>query len=86
MVKEPDGEQDPARRRLEDGFAYRPKEKLSVPSLGKAKKTHDVATRLRDLVAADDRAGVFAWRLTRDTLVYASTRFGEISDEHRRHR
>jgi len=79
MVKEPDGSKTQFVVDWKTG-SYRPKEKLSAPSLGKAKKTHDVATRLRDLVAANDRAGVFAWRLTRDTLVYASTRFGEISE------
>jgi len=59
---------------------YRPKERPDIPSLKKAKKTHDVKERLRDLVFADDRAGAFAWRLLRDTLAYSSVRFGEISD------
>jgi len=59
---------------------YRPKERPNIPSLTKAKKTHDVKERLRDLVFADDRAGAFAWRLLRDTLAYSSVRFGEISD------
>ena len=59
---------------------YRPKERPNIPSLKKAKKTHDVKERLRDLVFADDRAGAFAWRLLRDTLAYSSVRFGEISD------
>jgi len=59
---------------------YRPKERMPDASLKQAKKTNDVKQRLRDLVAADDRAGAFAWRLMRDTLVYSSMRFGEISD------
>ncbi|MCJ7753913.1 MAG: 3-hydroxyacyl-CoA dehydrogenase/enoyl-CoA hydratase family protein, partial [Thermoanaerobaculales bacterium] len=59
---------------------YRPKERPDIPSLKKAKATHDVKARLRDLVFADDRAGAFAWRLMRDTLAYSSMRFGEISD------
>jgi 3-hydroxyacyl-CoA dehydrogenase len=59
---------------------YRPKTRYPIPSLGKAKKTDDVPTRLRDLVSADDRGGAFAWRLMRDTLIYSSMRFGEISD------
>jgi 3-hydroxyacyl-CoA dehydrogenase len=59
---------------------YRPKAKYKIPSLGKAKKTDDVAERLKNLVAAEDRGGAFAWRLTRDTLIYSSIRFGEISD------
>ncbi len=59
---------------------YRPREKSKIPSLGKAKGTHDVRKRVRDLVAADDRAGRFAWRLLRDTLAYSSRRLGEIAD------
>jgi 3-hydroxyacyl-CoA dehydrogenase len=59
---------------------YRPKERPDIPSLKKAKATHDVKQRLRDVIFADDRAGAFAWRLMRDTLAYSSIRFGEISD------
>ncbi len=59
---------------------YREKQRPDIPSLGKAKKTHDVAKRIKDLVAADDRGGALAWRILRDTLVYTSHRFGEISD------
>ena len=59
---------------------YRPKERPDIPSLKKAKKTHDVKQRLQDVVFADDRAGEFAWRLMRDTLAYTSDRLGEISD------
>jgi len=51
-----------------------------APSLGKAKKTHDVQQRIKNLVEADDRAGHFAWALLRDTLAYTSRRLGEISD------
>ncbi len=58
----------------------RPKESYAYPSLKKAKKTTDVRHRISDLVAADDRAGRFAWALLRDTLAYTSRRFGEISD------
>ncbi len=59
---------------------YRPKERPNIPSLKKAKATHDVKQRLRDVVFADDRAGAFAWRLMCDTFAYSSIRFGEISD------
>jgi 3-hydroxyacyl-CoA dehydrogenase len=58
----------------------REKKSYRVPSLGKAKKTHDVRQRIKDLVEADDRAGAFAWALLRDTLAYTSRRVGEISD------
>lgn len=59
---------------------YREKQRPNIPSLGKAKKTHDVKKRIKDLVAADDRGGALAWRILRDTLAYTSNRFGEISD------
>jgi len=58
----------------------REKTSYRYPSLGKAKKTHDVRKRIKDLVEADDRAGAFAWALLRDTMAYTSRRFGEISD------
>jgi len=59
---------------------YRPRERPDIPSLKRAKETHDVKQRIRNVVFADDRAGAFAWRLIRDTLAYSSLRFGEISD------
>ena len=38
----------------------RPKQSYRYPSLGKAKKTHDVRQRIKDLVESDDRDGVFS--------------------------
>ena len=61
-------------------FEYRPKAKPDYPSLKAAKGIHDAAQRIRTVVFADDRAGAFAWRVTRDTLAYTSRRLGEISD------
>ena len=58
----------------------REKASYRYKSLGQAKKTHDVRTRIKNLVEADDRAGAFAWALLRDTMAYTSRRFGEISD------
>jgi len=58
----------------------REKASYRYKSLGKAKNTNDVRTRIKDLVEADDRAGAFAWALLRDTMAYTSRRFGEISD------
>jgi 3-hydroxyacyl-CoA dehydrogenase len=59
---------------------YRPKERYKYPSLGKARNIHDVRERVKAVVFADDRAGAFAWRVTRDTLAYTSRRLGEIAD------
>ena len=59
---------------------YRPKSKPDYASLKKTRKINDPAERIKFLVNSDDRAGVFAWRLTRDTVVYAGHRMGEIAD------
>ncbi len=59
---------------------YRPKAKLDAPSLKQTKGIHDSGARIKTLVNADDRAGAFAWRVTRDALAYSSRRLGEISD------
>ena len=59
---------------------YRPKVKLDAPSLKQTKGIHDSGARIKTLVSADDRAGAFAWRVTRDALAYSSRRLGEISD------
>ncbi|MCP4899174.1 MAG: hypothetical protein GY906_19575 [bacterium] len=58
----------------------RAKQKYAYPSLRKAKATHDVRERIKNLAFADDRGGAFAWNLLRDTLAYSSRRMGEISD------
>jgi 3-hydroxyacyl-CoA dehydrogenase len=59
---------------------YRLKAKLDAPSLKVTKGIHDPGARIASLVNASDRAGVFAWRITRDALAYSSRRLGEISD------
>jgi 3-hydroxyacyl-CoA dehydrogenase len=79
MLKNPDGSKTKLVIDWKTG-EYRPADKPRIPSLGQARKTHDVSQRLSDLAFVDDRAGAFAWRLLRDTLVYTSNRFGEISD------
>jgi 3-hydroxyacyl-CoA dehydrogenase len=59
---------------------YRLKAKLDAPSLKVTRGIHDPGARIKALVNAPDRAGVFAWRITRDGLAYSSRRLGEISD------
>lgn len=61
--------------------AYVPQQKLALDSLKKASKTADVAQRIRDLVAADDRAGQFAWQALSHSLVYAADLLAEIADD-----
>ncbi len=59
---------------------YRLKAKLDAPSLKQTKGIHDAGARIKTIVTASDRAGAFAWRVTRDALAYTSRRLGEISD------
>ncbi|HUU01232.1 MAG TPA: 3-hydroxyacyl-CoA dehydrogenase/enoyl-CoA hydratase family protein [Myxococcota bacterium] len=58
---------------------YRPKEKVRFDSVGVAKNTDDVNKRVKDLIAADDRAGKYAWAVMSDSLIYSANRVGEIA-------
>jgi 3-hydroxyacyl-CoA dehydrogenase len=60
---------------------YRPKAKIRYDSLGAAKNTEDPAQRLKNFVAADDRAGQFAWAVFSDGLIYAGHMVGKICDD-----
>jgi len=60
---------------------YRPRQKVSVPSLDIAKNTDDVRQRISTLVYAQDRAGDFAWKVLKKTLLYSAAKIPEISDD-----
>ncbi|MBW2057918.1 MAG: enoyl-CoA hydratase/isomerase family protein [Deltaproteobacteria bacterium] len=60
---------------------YRPRQKVSIPSLDVAKNTDDVRQRISSLVYARDRAGDFAWKVLKKTLLYCAGKVPEISDE-----
>jgi len=60
---------------------YRPRQKVSIPSLDIAKNTDDVRQRVSNLVYAQDRAGDFAWKVLKKTLLYCAAKIPEISDE-----
>jgi 3-hydroxyacyl-CoA dehydrogenase len=60
---------------------YRPKDKVRFDSVGVAKNTDDLAERLKNFVAADDRAGQFAWAVTADSLIYTGNRIPEIAED-----
>ena len=60
---------------------YRPQEKPDLDSVREAKGEEDVRVRVKKLVAATDKAGAIAWKVTRDTLIYAANRVGEICDD-----
>ncbi len=60
---------------------YREKKKYDYESIKKTKGEENVSKKLRALVYADDRAGQFAWKVMRDTLIYTAKRLYEIADD-----
>ncbi len=62
-------------------LSYREAKKYDYESLKAAKGIHDVDERVRKVVFAEDRAGLFAWKVMAHTLIYAANRLGEIADD-----
>jgi len=60
---------------------YRPRRKVTLPSVAAARLVEDPAKRLRQLVAASDAGGQFLWRLVSSILLYAAKRVPEIADD-----
>lgn len=60
---------------------YRPRQKAKFPSIETGKNIENLAERLKMLTYANDRAGQFIWKTTRDVLLYAANRIPEISDD-----
>ena len=60
---------------------YRPRKRVSIPSLDMARNVDDVRERIKTVVYADDRAGTFAWKILKKTLLHAADRLPEICDE-----
>ena len=58
---------------------YHPARKPSFPAVEAARGIEDLGTRLRALVAGDDRAGRFLWPLFRDFFIYSAQMTPEIS-------
>ena len=60
---------------------YQPQRPLRTPSLQQVRGVEDVRQRVKMLAYADDRAGQFAWKVLRETLLYAAARLPEIADD-----
>jgi 3-hydroxyacyl-CoA dehydrogenase len=60
---------------------YRPKKEIRFESLGAAKNIEDVGERIKTVINGKDRAAEFAWKVTRDTLIYTANRIPEIADD-----
>jgi 3-hydroxyacyl-CoA dehydrogenase len=59
---------------------YLPQRKPALPILDELRKA-DTAARLQKLVYSDDRAGRFAWKTMKRTLLYCAARVPEIADD-----
>ncbi len=59
---------------------YRPKEKARFDILSKTKQA-GLEKGFKMLVESDDRAGVFAWNLTKQLLLYSAKLIPEIADD-----
>jgi 3-hydroxyacyl-CoA dehydrogenase len=59
---------------------YRPAQKVKFPAVEAVRGIADLGPRLRALVAGDDRAGQFLWKLFRDFVIYSARMVPEISD------
>ncbi len=59
---------------------YHPAQKPKFASVEAARNIEDLPQRVRALVAAEDRAGQFLWKLFRDLFVYSASMIPEISD------
>jgi len=77
--------------RIEDGgkefwslnlqtLEYQPSQKVRFESIGKVKDIENVGERIKQLVAAEDRAGELVRALTYQSMAYASARIPEIAD------
>lgn len=60
---------------------YVAQEKHRFDSVGAARNAATVGERIKTIALADDRAGVFAWKVLSASLVYAANRLGEIADD-----
>ncbi|HXB70341.1 MAG TPA: 3-hydroxyacyl-CoA dehydrogenase NAD-binding domain-containing protein [Candidatus Acidoferrales bacterium] len=59
---------------------YHPAQKVRFPAVEAARGIEDLPQRLRTLVAGEDRAGQFLWKLFRDLFVYSATMVPQISE------
>ncbi|NDJ74697.1 MAG: 3-hydroxyacyl-CoA dehydrogenase/enoyl-CoA hydratase family protein, partial [Chloroflexi bacterium] len=56
-------------------------EKVRFESVGANRKIEDTSARIKAMVHAEDRAGLYLWHLHAFYLTYAARRLGEIADD-----
>ncbi|ABO48895.1 3-hydroxyacyl-CoA dehydrogenase [Desulforamulus reducens MI-1] len=64
-----------------NSMVYRPKQKARFASLEAAKQAGKPLNQMKALLFGKDKGAQFAWRVQRDSLVYAANLLGEISDD-----
>jgi len=64
-----------------NAMEYRPKEKPKFASLEAAKQAGKPAKQMKTLVFGKDKGAEFAWRVQKETIVYAANLLGEIADD-----
>ncbi len=60
---------------------YVPLQKPKFPSIETAKQIDDPRKRLKAVITGNDKAAEFAWKNTRDTIIYSIKRIPEIADD-----
>lgn len=60
---------------------YRSKKKYKFDSIGNVRKIDDPGERMKALLESSDKAADFAWKVTRDSLLYTAKRVPEIADD-----
>lgn len=63
-----------------DKLEYQPPTKIRFDSVGKHRKVEDTGTRIKLMMAEEDRAGKLLWHLHAFYLAYASNRVPEITE------
>jgi len=75
-----DGQKEILAINLKSG-EYEPKKDPKFDSLKAAKGVEEVGPRIKTVLQGTDRAAEFAWKVTRDTLIYTANRIPEIADD-----
>jgi len=78
--KTADGKKEILSLNLKTG-EYGPQVKVKFDSLQAAKGIDEVGERIKAVLSGTDRAADFAWKVTRDVLIYTANRIPEIAED-----
>ncbi len=60
---------------------YLPQKKINLPKLDELRWVFEPSARLKALAYCDERAGHFAWKVLKKTLLYSASKIPEIADD-----